>query len=122
MFNFVKITPVAKIICSLQHFAILSCLQGRGAKHPEQILIKGWYKTMKRIYALALSALMTLSLVACSSAKASNNVTDPNNEPVEISEGMSGGWAHSVNPAVTDEQRDVFNKAWMGWQVSITSL
>ena len=69
---------------------------------------------MKRIYALALSAVMALSLVACASAKAANSVTDSTAEPVEISEGMSGGWAHSADPAVTDEQRDVFDKALDG--------
>lgn len=69
---------------------------------------------MKRIYALALSAMMALSLVACASVKAANSAADTNNEPVEISEGISGGWTHSTDYAITDEQHAVFDKALDG--------
>ena len=69
---------------------------------------------MKRIYALALSAVMVLSLVACSAANASNNVTVPNNEPAEINEVGDGGWSHSASPDVTSELRMVFDKAFDG--------
>ena len=70
---------------------------------------------MKRIYALALSAVMVLSLVACSSAKATNDATNPSSEPAEINEYIDGGWSHSASSEVTDEQRKVFDKALEGF-------
>ena len=70
---------------------------------------------MKRIYALALSAVMVLSLVACSSAKATNDATNPSSEPAEINEYIDGGWSHSASSEVTDELRKVFDKACEGF-------
>jgi len=69
---------------------------------------------MKRIYALALSAVMVLSLAACATAKADNEPT-ANEEPVEIGEVMTGGWAHAASPEITDELRKVFVKAFDGF-------
>ena len=70
---------------------------------------------MKRIYALALSAVMVLSLAACASAKATNDNGNTDSEPVEISEAMTGGWSHSDSSEVTDELRKVFDKAFDGF-------
>ena len=70
---------------------------------------------MKRIYALALSAVMVLSLAACASAKATNDATNPSSEPAEINEYIDGGWSHSASSEVTDEQRKVFDKALEGF-------
>ena len=72
---------------------------------------------MKRIYALALSAVMVLSLAACATAKADNEPT-VNEEPAVIDEvgGMvASGWAHTASPEVTDELRNVFDKALDGF-------
>ena len=70
---------------------------------------------MKRIYALALSAVMVLSLAACASAKATNDATNPSSEPAEINEVISGGWSHSASSEVTGELRKVFDKAFEGF-------
>lgn len=69
---------------------------------------------MKRIYALALSAVMILSLAACASAKADNE-PNVNEEPVEIGEVIAGGWSHAASPEITDELRKVFDKALDGF-------
>ena len=69
---------------------------------------------MKRIYALALSAMMVLSLAACATAKADNEPAI-SEEPVEIGEVMTGGWLHSASPEITDELRKVFGKAFDGF-------
>ena len=72
---------------------------------------------MKRIYALALSAVMVLSLTACATAKADNEPT-VNEEPAVIDEvgGMIvGGWAYAASPEITDELRKVFDKAFDGF-------
>ena len=69
---------------------------------------------MKQICALAVSAVMVLSLAACATAKADNEPT-VNEEPVEIGEVMTGGWAHAASPEITDELRKVFDKAFDGF-------
>lgn len=70
---------------------------------------------MKRIYALALSAVMVLSLAACTNAKATNDAVGPSDEPSEIGNVIIGGWSHSAFPGITDEQRKVFDKAFEGF-------
>lgn len=73
---------------------------------------------MKRFLALALSAILVLSLAACASVKASNGGGSTTDEPAAIEEpgGMAvGGWSHSASPALTGEQRAVLAKALEGF-------
>lgn len=70
---------------------------------------------MKRFFALALSAVMVLSLAACSSQKVANEAADPSGESSKINEVVTGGWSHSASPEVTDELRKVFDKAFEGF-------
>ncbi len=73
---------------------------------------------MKRIFALALSATMVLTLAACASAQASNDGGNTTDEPAAIGELGSvtaGGWSYSTSPALTDEQRAALSKALEGF-------
>ena len=86
----------------------------KGETSPD-IFKKGWYKTMKRIYALALCAVMALSLTACANAKASDNAgldNDASNEYGMVSnEGIGGGTVQIANPFVDYETLDDAAKA-----------
>lgn len=69
---------------------------------------------MKKWFALALCALMVLSLVACGAPKPETDPTEPEEEAETVSEPLSGGWMHAESPDVTDDLRAVFEKALDG--------
>lgn len=71
---------------------------------------------MKKLLALALSAMMILSLAACASAK-TEPAAEPEAEPAETGSGaaMSGGWSYAASSEITDELRKVLDKALDGF-------
>ena len=92
-----------------------------------------WWQMMKKIITLVLCALMLLIFCRCGSAKTTTDSGKPEAEmaeaespEAEISEAQDtaeaanvagprvGGWSNSADPAVTDEQRAVFDKALKG--------
>lgn len=64
---------------------------------------------MKKLIALALCALLLVAAVACSAKKEVQANTETTVDAPK--EAVSGGWANTEDPAITEEQRAIFEKA-----------
>lgn len=68
---------------------------------------------MKKIIALMITGIMIFALAACSSQKETEVVITEKDEEEETQ--LDGGWSRAESPEITDEVRELLNKATEGY-------